>query len=644
MSERNISKSTPNSAIAGGAFALIACPELEVGVWTTLVFRYVVGADGLPPHAVVRIGLPNTAWSEPLVALPRYWPEVEGSRRTYAPFRRVNTTVDLVTRSAARGYLRSFTAMFPTDLYLAGSGTFGEKANWRHWIDVVIEAEALAEGDEVRVVYGDTRFGEQGARVQAVPQSSVAFTAYLDADGSGHFVELAASPLRRQVYPGPSAKARVVVPSIVRPGEPFAARVSVTDACGNRPRGKFAGALSAETLGDLDWHGQLPFGGHSPLHAQAPGIALDSENATLRVSVTGDLPESRSNPAQCSASGDRIFWGDLHVHSMYHDYNAEERRGLWADVAPEECFAYAREVSFLDFVAITDSDPSRPGWEAIQAAVDEHYRPGSFVSFRGFEAGLEEGHRHVIFASGGVEPQYPPDFDWSFPALHDAFRGRDDVLMIPHHTKAFMNWDHHAPDLEPVVEVYSSWGSSEEPGSDLWEKMSVPGATVRDALNRGFRLGMVAGADICPWPGRSHPGTVHALAPYAGGLTAVFAEELSREAVFEALRSRRCYATTGARIILRFDVCGTPMGGTVRLASPDEPRHVAVSVIGTYRIDRVDILKNCEMLWSKKAEDERLEWCVTDDSRCAPSDFYYLRVFQADGARAWSSPIWMEIG
>jgi len=67
-------------------------------------------------------------------------------------------------------------------------------------------------------------------------------------------------------------------------------------------------------------------------------------------------------------------------------------------------------------------------------------------------------------------------------------------------------------------------------------------------------------------------------------------------------------------------------------------------VIGTYRIDRVEVLKNCEVLWSEKAEDERLEWCVTDDSRCEPGDFYHLRVFQADGARAWSSPIWMEIG
>jgi len=638
MSERNIGKSTSNSGIVVGDFALVACPELQVGAWTTLVFRYVVGAEGLPPHAVLRIGLPNTAWSEPLVPLPRFWPEAKGKRRTYAPFRRVNTTVELVTQSRAQGWLRSFTAMFPTDLY-AVEGTFGEKVNWRYWIDVVIEEAALAEGDVIRVVYGDMRFGEPGARVQAVPQSTVAFTAYLDAKGNGDFVELPQSPIRRQVHPGAPGQARVAVPSIVRPGESFAARVSVTDTCGNRPRGHFVGSLSADAV---DWKREMPFDKDSPLHAEASGLALQSENEVLRVVVKGDLPETRSNPALCCASGDRIFWGDLHVHSMYHDYNAEERRGIWGDVAPDECFAYAREVSFLDFVAVTDSDPSRPGWEPIQTAVDEYYRPGSFVSFRGFEAGLEEGHRHVIFATGGVDPQYPPDFDWSFPALHDAFRDRDDVLMIPHHTKAFPTWDHHDPHLEP--EVYSSWGSSEEPGSDLWEKMSAPGGSVHDALRRGFRLGMVSGGDICPWPGRSHPGTVHSLAPYPGGLTAVFASELTREAVFDAVRSRRCYATTGARIILKFDISGAPMGDTARLASPDQPRHVAVSVIGTYRIDRVEILKNCGVLASREAGDERSEWSFTDESRCEPGDFYYLRVFQADGARAWSSPIWMEVG
>ena len=36
----------------------------------------------------------------------------------------------------------------------------------------------------------------------------------------------------------------------------------------------------------------------------------------------------------------------------------------------------------------------------------------------------------------------------------------------------------------------------------------------------------------------------------------MYADELTREALFRALRARRAYATTGARIILHFSVNG----------------------------------------------------------------------------------------
>lgn len=627
-----------------GTIELPDCESLEAGAWVTLVFRYMAGPCGLRNGAVLRIGLPNTGWSEPLAPLPRFWPELSGKDRVYAPFRRVNTSVELITRSQAQGYLRSFTAMATSNSDNKSRWDAGEKMNWRHWIDVVIEAGRLSPKDEIRVTYGDKRFGEPGARVQAVPETSVVLTAYLDAAGNGEFIEVAGSPLRLQVHPGSAGKARVAVPSIVRPGKSFVAQVSVTDCCGNRPRNAFVGSLRA-CAPSIDWVRKLSFDEAKASHTEAAGLVLKAEDVA-RVTINGDLPATRSNPVLCSASADQIFWGDIHVHSMYHDYSPREGRGVWRDVHPNECFQYAKEVSFLDFVAITDSSPMHApaGWEETQASVNEHYQPNKFVTFCGFEAGSEEGHRNALFATGGIEPPFPHDLNCRFPDIHNHFRGRSDVLMIPHHTKAFMNWDYHDPELEPVVEVYSSWGSSERPGPDLWEKMSVPGNSVQEALGRGFRLGMVGSGDICPWPGRCSPGTKHCLAPYRGGLAAVFAEELTREAIFEAIRSRRCYATTGARIIVRFEVNGAPMGQEARLSASEQPRQIRTTVIGTDRITRVEIIKNCEVLTVSQPTDESFEWTVEDDSPCSAGDFYYVRATQADGHRVWSSPVWIEIG
>src|SRR5690606_2941544 len=53
----------------------------------------------------------------------------------------------------------------------------------------------------------------------------------------------------------------------------------------------------------------------------------------------------------------------------------------------------------------------------------------------------------------------------------------------------------------------------------------------------------------------------------AGGLTCILAEALTRDALFTALRERRCYGTTGPRMDLRFTVNGQPMGSLLPAAT-----------------------------------------------------------------------------
>lgn len=115
-----------------------------------------------------------------------------------------------------------------------------------------------------------------------------------------------------------------------------------------------------------------------------------------------------------------------------------------------------------------------------------------------------------------------------------------------------------------------------------------------------------------------HPGLVDNIEYNPGGLTAVWAEENTREALFSALRRRETYATSGPRIRLRAfagfglspDMCdaenmaelayegGVPMGGTLGAAQESTPLVLveAIADSGTPQepgvpLQRVQIIK-----------------------------------------------------
>lgn len=119
-------------------------------------------------------------------------------------------------------------------------------------------------------------------------------------------------------------------------------------------------------------------------------------------------------------------------------------------------------------------------------------------------------------------------------------------MVIPHvggrHADVKKYFD---PEIEHCVEILSCHGIFEWL---LW-----------DALEMGHQVDVVCNSDGHKGrPGAEGPGTgqfgIH------GGLTCVLAEDLSREALFNAIKSRRCYGTTGARIHLEFTINGHHMG------------------------------------------------------------------------------------
>ncbi len=166
------------------------------------------------------------------------------------------------------------------------------------------------------------------------------------------------------------------------------------------------------------------------------------------------------------------------------------------------------------------------------------------------------------------------------------------------------------------------------------------GNYIQEALASGLRLGIVAGSDRHDYATdeRSHPVDI-----YPGGLTAVWASELSDEALWRSLWNRRCYGTTGARIILEFSADGLPMGSEYFCAGA--PR-LEGRIIGTAPLVRAELLRHKRSgytaAWSGGGRDELEESFDFRDEAYEKEVFYYLRVEQEDGHCAWSSPIWLR--
>ena len=128
------------------------------------------------------------------------------------------------------------------------------------------------------------------------------------------------------------------------------------------------------------------------------------------------------------------------------------------------------------------------------------------------------------------------------------------------------------------------------------------------------------------------------------GLTAVLAKENSVEAIFEALKARRCYALMGGKIEIDFRINGHYMGEEFTM-SEDEDRVIYMKVMADKPVKRLMLVKNSENMFHSDGnilqDFHTMEEIFIDYKKEQETDYYYLRVELEDGRYAWTSPIWI---
>jgi len=334
----------------------------------------------------------------------------------------------------------------------------------------------------------------------------------------------------------------------------------------------------------------------------------------------------------------KLFYGDLHEHT---DVSICNRVG---DQSVDESYQHMRDIVRLDFACATDHGYNiNPYlWAYLGKMARANNDPGRYLTFLGeewtssFEKYDEKhpygyyGHRNLIFA----DPYFPRWWNarnGQTPAqVWEQLRKLNaNFVHIPHQLADTGNvptdWTFHDETAQPVAEIFQVRGSYEYKGTPREARRSTPkpGYFLQDAWARGIVIGVIASPD--------HGGGM--------GKACVFAPELSREAILDALRARHCFGTTAARIFLDVRVNGHLMGEKLTQPTPESVT-VEINVECPAPIDRVEVCRNNRFIYTKKPQAKAARLTFVDREPPRGRVYYYVRVIQTDGEIAWSSPVW----
>ncbi|MCP3961725.1 MAG: DUF3604 domain-containing protein [bacterium] len=508
-------------------------------------------------------------------------------------------------------------------------------------LGIAVGGSAMAAGERVRIVYGA---GIVGSRADRFAERGSRFWIAVDGDGDGVRAVLADSPSVDVEAAAPSMLV-ATGPSTARPGDTVRLTLAFLDGLGN------AGAPVDGTVRLLAPAGVVAPESVRLRPADRGRKTVDlmvNEPGVVRVMASGPGGlTAESNPLQVSPQGSRVLWGDLQNHSNASDGTA----------VPEDQFHYARDVAALDVMALTDHDhwgllflDQQPEiWSEIGELTRRFHQPGRFVTLLGYEwTSWIHGHRHVLFFDddGPLLSSVDPAYDEPAELWH-GLRGRR-ALTLAHHSAGgpvSTDWSIAPdPELEPVTEIVSVHGSSEADDSPFLIHRPVAGNFVRDALGRGYRLGFLGSSDGHD----GHPGLGHLASP-SGGLAAILAEDLTREGVYQALKARRVYATSGPRILLRVSFGGHRMGAEIPVGSGSERGTgeavpgigvdtLVARVIAPAALSLVDVVRSGRVVESVDCAGERECAFGAAFPDLEPGEYLYVRAVQENGGAAWSSP------
>ncbi len=471
-------------------------------------------------------------------------------------------------------------------------------------------------------------------------------------------------------------KVRVFGPTLIEAGDKFDLKLSVVDRFDSKCNPVYKGEVTISENSNIKG---LPEEAVFEDSDQSSKIIKDisiSKPGTFRIKVklesTGK--EFESNPIVVKDKVEEpIYWGNIHNHNCYSE--------CWGR-SMDEFYSFARDISGLDFVSISDhrgTAPTKSGsagrllkwklgyevsrWDSWKDTIDtaaKYNEPGRFGALVGYETGgtTPEGrnfHMNVYYADMEMDNinTYFPSKRVNVDLRYEQLRKLDHVIFIPHkHGNYFpykMLQTTKAKDgypLTPGIEIYSDLGDAFSPYG-TWEidslyggKRGKIGISYQEAVEKGYKLSVIADSDShTGLPGRRSAGGLTPSHDHPQGITAVRSSNLTRKDIIRSYQKRKTYGTTGKRIYLNISVNGSKMGESIHVEGPFEFK---VEAAGTDTIESISLFNGMNLIEKKKPGKRDCELTF----KCSPVGKderpYYILLVQKDENRAWSTPIWIR--
>lgn len=490
------------------------------------------------------------------------------------------------------------------------------KRNIRPWsrsLYVGVMKHFLRPSDTITIRFGDRRFGSPGIRLQTYCESRFQFRVLVDAIATYDYVALPESPVIA-ILPGPGVQWRAILPTQIRAGQPFRLAIKADDKWGNTSNQVNAELKLDGSSAITDLPNTVRFeAGKSAalvdgLTVRMPGVYLidirDESGARLCTTNPIEVVPSDARDVQ--------FWGDTHGQS-------DETLGT---NSAREYFEFGRDKAFLDVMGHQGNDFQITGafWKELNELSRAFDVPGRFVCIPGYEWSANTavgGDRNVHYRREGEtihRSSHAQIFDdndrhdetTDAHTAHELFAKLidKDCIVMAHVGGRYADVTYaHDGRLETAVEVHSAWGTFD------W--------ILSDAFEKGYRVGVVANSDGHKGrPGACYPGASF-FGSY-GGLTCFIAPSLDRDAIFECMRRRHHYATTGNRMLLDvrvrtrsdatlfhrdpavFEAAATERTRELRMGDiaclQDDEIELDVAIVGSAPIERVEIMEGDEVL------------------------------------------------